>query len=129
MGKKDDDKIDPVWFLGGIAAGIGGWFLYKHVLTSRTPVGETVAAPMPGMVPPGSFPSLAAVAARLDDVKTLYRSGRLTPEQALAELGRLESAAGGFSLAEGERVDDVRALIYAFRAQIEEFVQSQVTPA
>lgn len=124
MGKKTDEKMSPGWFLGGLAAGVGAWFLYKGLMTRRSPVGGTVAAPMPGMVPPGSYPSLDAVAVRLDELKTLYRSGRLTPDQAGSELDRLAAAANGFSLAEGERVNEVLAAIDAFRAQIEDYQRS-----
>lgn len=113
--------LNPWWFVAGGAAGVGLWYLLKNAVADGP--GQTVAAPMPTIASPSRYVNLQSVALRLDQVKTLYRSGQLTPIQAIAESEGLITAANSFSLQEGERVSEVVAAILAFEAEVEDFIQ------
>jgi hypothetical protein len=102
---------------------VGLWYLIKNAAAGEQGPGQTVAAPMPPLTPPSRYGNLQAVAVRLDQVKTLYRSGQLTPQQAIAESEGLITAANGFSLQEGERVSEVVAAILSFVAEVEGFIE------
>lgn len=120
--------LNPWWFLLGAGVGAGAWYLLKNtvavpgsVVTSN--VGQTIAAPMPTVASPSRYVNLQAVAVRLDELKTLYRSGRLTPQQAIAECEALIAVANGFRSQEGERANEVVTSILAFEAEIQDFIQ------
>lgn len=116
--------INPLWFVLGAGAGVGLWYLIKSMgAKDQVGPGQTVAAPMPAVTPPSRYGNLQAIAVRLDQVKTLYRSGQLSPEQALAEAENLITAANSFSLQEGERVNEVIFPILQFKAEVEDFIQ------
>lgn len=118
--------IDPLWFVLGGIAGIGIWQLIRgSVMAAPAGPGRTQAAPLPQVAPSSRYASLDSVALRLDQVKTLYRSGQMSPEQALAETEALTSAAYNFSLQEGERVSEVVAPILAFQDQVREYIRTQ----
>lgn len=123
--------LNPWWFLIGAGVGVGAWYLLKNTvaLPGSTPsaptstAGQTVAAPMPKTVSPSKYQNLQAVAIRLDELKTLYRSGRLTPEQAIAECEVLIAVANGFRSQDAERANEVVMSILAFEAEIQDFIQ------
>lgn len=114
--------LNPWWFVIGAGAGIGLYYLLKDGTAAKGP-GQTVAAPMPPLTPPSRYGNLQAVAVRLDQIKTLYRSDKLKPQQAIAESEGLIAAANSFSLQEGERVSEVVAAVLAFEAEVEDFIQ------
>lgn len=118
----DDEGIIPIWFVLGGAAGVGIWYLFKNMGTPGGP-GVTVAAPMPTIAPPSRFANLQSIALRLDQLKTLYRSGYLSPEQAIAESEGLIGAANSFSLQEGERVNEIVPSILAFEVEVEDYIK------
>lgn len=121
-----DGSFNPLWFLLGGVAGIGIWQLIKGAVTGAPGgPGVTEAAPLPPVASPSRYANLDSVALRLDQVKTLYRSGQMSPEQALAETEALTSAAYNFSVQEGERVNEVVAPIMAFQDQVREYVRTK----
>lgn len=120
---KDEKGINPMWFVLGGAAGVGLWYLLKNAGGKTGGPGQTVAAPMPAIASPSRFADLQSVALRLDQVKTLYRSGYLSPEQAYAESEGLIAAANSFLSEEGERVSEVIAAILSFEVQIEDYME------
>ena len=93
-------------------------------LTEPDSTVDTVAAPMPPLTPPSRYGNLQAIAVRLDQLKTLYRSGQVNPQQVIAEIDSLISAAYNFP-DEGERVNEVVGPLMDFKAQIEDFIQFQ----
>lgn len=120
--KKETPGFNPLWFLAGGVVGAGLWMLFSK---ATAPVGQTQAALLPTVAPPSRFANLESVAIRLDQVKTLYRSGRLSPEQALAELEGLSAAANSFSAARGEAVSDVIAAIETLKDEIRNYIELQ----
>lgn len=121
MSTETEDKSVLPWILG-IASGIGLWFLLRPK-PKLIPVGVTQAAPMPPIASPARFANLESIAIRLDQVKTLYRSGAMTPEQALAEAGGLAAAANAFSSSYGEAASVVYGDVTAFQSQVLDFIQ------
>lgn len=121
--KQGKAGVNPVWFLLGAGTGVGLWFLLKD-LVRKAPDStvDTVAAPMPALTPPSRYGNLQAVAVRLDQLKTLYRSGQVNPQQALAEVDSLMAAANTFSQ-EGARFNEVMTPLVDFKAQILDFIQ------
>lgn len=115
-------KINPLWFVVGAGAGVGLWYLVSQLGKKPDSTVDTVAAPMPPLTPPSRYGNLQAVAVRLDQLKTIYRSGQVSPEQALAEAESLITAANNFH-SEGERVGEVVMPILDFKAEIEDFIQ------
>lgn len=68
--EKEDATTGTLVYIGmALGAGVAGYLVPKP--------GRTEAAAMPSVAPPPEFANLAAVATRFDEVKTLYRSGRL----------------------------------------------------
>jgi hypothetical protein len=126
LGQQEEKRgINPLWFVLGAGAGVGLWYLLKDLGRKPDSTVDTVAAPMPSLTPPSRYGNLQAVAVRLDQLKTLYRSGQVNPQQAIAEIDSLISAAYGFSSEEGERVNEVVGPLMDFKAQIEDFIQFQ----
>lgn len=121
--QQEKGGINPLWFVLGAGAGVGLWYLLKDLGRKPDSTVDTIAAPMPALTPPSRYGNLQAVAVRLDQLKTLYRSGQVSPEQAIAEADTLIAAANSFSLQEGERVGEVLVPIMDFKAQIEDFIQ------
>jgi hypothetical protein len=121
--QQEKSRINPVWFLVGAGAGVGLWFLLKSAVRGvPDSTVDTVAAPMPPLTPPARYGNLQAVAIRLDQLKTLYRSGQVNPQQALAEVNSLIAAANSFSQ-EGARFNEVMEPLTDFKAQILDFIQ------
>ena len=122
-----ENEETSVWpWVIGIASGVGLWFLLRPKPKTKADMpGVTQAAPMPTVASPARFADLTSVALRLDQVKTLYRSGRFSPEQALAEAGGLAAAANSFSLSEGEVASEVYAKITAFENEVTDYIQMQ----
>lgn len=110
------------WALG-IASGVGLWFVLRPAVKKGP--GVTKAGEMPVIASPARFANLDSVALRLDQVKTLYRSGRLTPVQAVAEAEGLMTAANSFSTVEGERASEVYGRISLFQAEVQDYLQMQ----
>lgn len=116
MGKFTKKKpLNPLLFLVGAGVGVGVWYLLKNIATAP---GATAAFP---------YANLAAVAARLDELKTLYRSGRLTPEQALEVSSILVGEARKFVVPEGGKVNQVVDDILSFETEIQDFIKLQTT--
>jgi hypothetical protein len=113
-----------LWIFFGGVAGLGLWLLLKP----KAKPGETQAADMPEGLP-SEFQSVGAVATALDDLKTLYRSGRLNPEQALGEISRLS---GTLTSLQQQGVGDSASAQEVFRqlanleADVREFMQMSV---
>ena len=120
MTTKNNDWVS--WALG-IASGVGLWFALKPE-TKRGP-GVTKADEMPKVASPSRFANLDSVALRLDQVRTLYRSGRLTPIQTLAETEGLLTAANSFTTAEGEMASEVYGRISLFQAEVQDYIDMQ----
>jgi hypothetical protein len=126
LGQRNEKRgINPLWFALGAGAGVGLWYLLKDLGRKPDSTVDTIAAPMPPLTPPSRYGNLQAIAVRLDQLKTLYRSGQVSSEQAIAEIDSLISAAYGFSSEEGERVNEVVGPLMDFKAQIEDFIQFQ----
>lgn len=122
--QQEKSGINPLWFVLGAGAGVGLWYLLKDLGRKPDSTVDTVAAPMPPLTPPSRYGNLQAIAVRLDQLKTLYRSGQVSSEQAIAEIDSLITAAYGFPQ-EGERVNEVVGPLMDFKAQIEDFIQFQ----
>ena len=120
MATKNNDWVS--WALG-IASGVGLWFAFNPALKRRP--GVTKAAEMPVIASPSRFANLDSVELRLDQVRTLYRSGRLTPIQTLSETEGLLTAANSFSTAEGERASEVYGRISLFQAEVQDYIDMQ----
>lgn len=109
---KKKEKLEPLPFMIGAVAGVGLWYLLK------TFVKEPVSVPI-GL--PSQYANLDAVAVRLDELKTLYRSGRLTPEQAISATSDLITEARKFR-ADQEKMTGVVNSIASFQTEIREFM-------
>lgn len=87
---KDEGYTSPLLWIAGLGAiGIGVYFLLTR------PDGEgrpTEVMPKPSVEPPASFPTLGAVATRLQEVGDLWRMGDLGPEETLRQLDDLAVA-------------------------------------
>lgn len=114
---KKKQQLNPLLFLLGAGAGVGLWYFLKNV--AKTPVVSLPAAQ------PSLYANLAAVATRLDELKTLYRSGRLTPEQALVAADALIPEARKFLVPEGDQVSRLVDQILKFETEIKEYIQTQ----
>lgn len=124
LGQQKNSGFSPLWFVLGAGAGVGLWYLLTSMGPKEPIRGQTVAAPLPSLTPPSRYGNLEAIAVRLDQLKTLYRSGRINPQQALAEAEGLITAANSFSQ-EGERVNEIIVPILAFKAEIEDLIEFQ----
>ncbi len=82
-GKMSPSAEGALWGIGVYGAVFALYMLFKPE------PGTTQAADMPSAEGPTSFGNLGAVASRFDEVKTLYRAGRFTPQQTLDEVDRL----------------------------------------
>lgn len=88
MGKrKKEGELEGALVYLGI---VGGVVVYNLL---KPGPGVTRAAEMPSTVPPAEFNSLPEVAARFDEVKTLYRSGVLGFQQTRDQVTGLIDAA------------------------------------
>jgi hypothetical protein len=74
-----------------LLGGLGGLFL----LLSKKGPGKTVAAEVPGMDVPKELSTIKKVMTRFDEVKTLYRMGRLDQGGALKQMRPLVDAVNG----------------------------------
>lgn len=72
-----------------LLGGIGG--LIALLLSKKGP-GKTVAAEVPEKEVPADLRTRAQVEKRFDEVKTLYRMGRLSPTEALIQMSPLVTA-------------------------------------
>lgn len=118
-----------VGFLVGAGVGIGAYLIFfgRKANAAAPAPGMTVAAPMPPIASPARYADLASVASRLDQLKTLFRSDRMTPEQTITELDGLAAAANAFKDQPGAQ--DVLANISDFKAQIEDYVKFKASLA
>lgn len=115
--KKKKGQLQPMSFLLGAGVGVGVWYLLK--MFAKQPVG--------GALPAASeYANTDAVASRLDELKTLYRSGRLTPAQALGATDVLIAEARKFVIPEAEKVAEVVSSIQSFQSDIRQFSSSQM---
>jgi hypothetical protein len=114
------------WALG-LAGGVGLWYLLRPSPAKSGP-GMTYPMALPPTASPARFANLASVEIRLDQVKTLYRGGYLTPVQALSEVKGLAAAANSFTTSDGERASEVYAKAISFQAEIEDYM-AMIPPA
>lgn len=90
----DEGYTSPLLWIAGLGAiGIGVYFL----LARGRPPGEegrptTEVMPKPSIEPPASFPTLGAVATRLQEVGDLWRMGDLGPDETIRQLDDLAVA-------------------------------------
>ncbi len=133
--------IPPILLLGGL--GIGAYLLLSRkeappsseftatlgpAEAPKRPVGQTVAALMPELVK-GAPTNFAEAAKQLDDIKTLWRSGRIAdPEEANIRLTGLQTAVQVLNL-KGDITSDQHKLLTAQIAQFQNEVKPLVTSA
>lgn len=85
--KKSDGSLGGLLVYGGAVGGV----ILANLLAPRP--GTTRAREMPPVQLPESFPNLRAVALRFDEVKTLYRAGRLGFQETRDQIAALIDAA------------------------------------
>lgn len=122
---KGDDFLSVLpWALLGGAAGWGIYMLVKGAMTPAPGPGKTQAAALPPLAPPSAFPNFAAIVARFDEVKELYRMGYLSPEQALGEINVLLEATRAYGTPTGDRIGATAAML-SFQQDVREYVVMQ----
>lgn len=119
MAKKVDKGLSPLWFVGGIAAGVGLWLYFTNKLGPPQTASVAPAKPaLPVVSTPARYADLRSVLARFDQVMALYNRGSMSSPLALAESEGLIAAANSFSLAEGEAASEAVGRIMAFTDKV-----------
>ncbi len=114
------------WALVGGAVGWGLYMLLKPKPTPEPAPGATRAAPPAPIAPPSRYADLVSVDARFGQVRELYTTGRLGPEQAIMELDGLVAAANTFGTKSAADALEANALIEriaAFRRGVEDYIR------
>lgn len=99
-----------------LLGGLGGLFL---LLSGKKGPGKTVAAEVPKVTVPKELLSLPAISKRFDEVKTLYRMGRLDHMATLKQLQPLVDATRALKVAKEITADESMAIL----KQIHTFAQ------
>lgn len=121
--RKQEGPGSFLWFALGGAAGIGLYFLLRPRAASAK--GMTEVMPVPPTGAPSSYGSLKDVDKRFAEVRDLYHTARLTPEQAIAQIDELTRSAQSFASQDPGESNRIVADLTDFRAQIVDFMQFQ----
>jgi hypothetical protein len=123
VSKKKDNVLG--WVLLGAGAGLGLWWLLRPKSTVP-PAGTTQVLPVPSNQPPVAFANLGAVSSRFDDLRDIYHMGRLTPQQALAQVDALSDAVWELDrrgVGDPQGAQELLDRLESFRAEIVDFIE------
>lgn len=108
--QKSIEKIAPLALVGGLA-----WAAFAKPSSASAAIpGVTVAAALPTAVPPPK--SYDEAVKGLDDIKTMYRSGRLDEGQAVSEANKLLESAS--AVVTPDQYETLRSAVLKFTGDI-----------